>query len=178
MSAALGLSADQMKQMVNHAKTYHDLLQEILARAPGLVDRLSEADQREMSLSATLDLYKQRWEALIAGPLFERFIGWLQQILKWTEDHNDEVESVGKAWGKVVDLGAQFVQNFVEGNWDELKSSFAEILKLVTGVGIWMVGLVNSVMTLINLAKVGGEMYDKVHSGSGINWSESPTARG
>ena len=40
LAAALGLSKQQLAGIVDHAKKYHDLYQEILALAPGIADRL------------------------------------------------------------------------------------------------------------------------------------------
>lgn len=127
LATALGLSTEQLKQMVDHAKTHKDLLEEIIAAAPGLTERLSEADQRQVSLSAALEDYKQRWEALVAGPLFERFIEWMQEGLRYLNEHDTQLRQIGVSLGIMVDKAAQVVESFAKSDLSGMKQTMQEL---------------------------------------------------
>src|SRR5262249_7363318 len=132
LAAAFGVSAQQLNEMSKHARTSHDLLDEIIVHAPGLTERLGEANSRAVSLQAALDLYKQRWEALIAGPLFDRFTQFLKDALDWLDKHDDEVQAVGRAWGQVVDLFGKLLTDFGSLRKDDLKAFFQFLASALT----------------------------------------------
>ena len=152
LAASLGLSKDQLAQMVAHAQKYHDLYQEILAFAPGIADRISDANDRQSSLVATLELYKERWEALIAGPLFQEFTKILQDILAWVDKNGEKLNDIGINLGLALGNAAQKAEQFLSGNWKGLSSdlvtvaaTFGLIAVAIADIGNHLVAIWNQV---------------------------------
>jgi hypothetical protein len=158
LAAALGLSKEQLNGMVEHAKKYHDLYQEILAFSPGITERLGEANSRQVALVATLDLYKERWEALIAGPLFERFTKILQDVLGWLDKHEDQMRAIGVQLGLMIDGAAEFVQKFVSNNWEGIVDTFKILAKFAAEIGAQFAFLLQTVLTIAEVkSKLDGD---------------------
>jgi hypothetical protein len=158
LAAALGLSNEQLAQIVVHAKQYHDLSQQLELHATGLRERLSEADLRQRDLLDTLDLYKKRWEGLISGPLFDRFTHWLQDILKYLDAHDGELQAIGKAWGKILDQVGEVAEKFVRNDWDGIKETFSSLAKLASAFAISIAKAANDIFSIMALRGVNKQV--------------------
>ena len=156
LAAALGLSKDQLAGMVQHAQKYHDLYQEILAYAPGIVERLGQANDRQSSLVATLELYRDRWDALIAGPLFDKFTKILQEILGYLDAHQVQINAIAMSLGDMVGKGADFVEKFLKADWRGLVDTFKDLAKIVVTIGAALGAFVSDATTLVELVKNAG----------------------
>lgn len=152
IAAALGISNTQLKQMVDHAKEYHDLGEQIELHALGLSNRLSEADNRQKDLMLTLELYVKRFEALFVSPLFERVTKWMQDILKYLGDHDAVLQGIGAKWGALLDRVGQFGETFLKANWEGLVVGLKSVLSVVGDLAFGLVAIVNSVSRLAELA--------------------------
>ncbi len=151
LAIALGLSKDQMSQLVVHAQKYHDLYQELLVLAPGITDRIADANERQTTLVETLDLYKERFEALVAGPIFARFIDLLKQAVKYTDDNQEKFEAIGVALGKVVDLAAQFIEEFAKANFATAVGAFQGMALFALSVATSIADIVNGLTAVVRL---------------------------
>jgi phage host-nuclease inhibitor protein Gam len=110
----MGLTQAQAKQIVQHAKEHHDLLPQIESRAKGVLDRVATADDRYKDLSEQVELIKNRWEGLVAGPVFTRMIQFLKDIKTWLDTHKDLVDKLGLALGNVVKHAVDLVDQLLQ----------------------------------------------------------------
>lgn len=152
LATALGLSRKEMQEMVVHASKYHDLLQQIVQKAPGITDRIADANDRQSALISTLELYGKRWAALVADPLFKEFTNILKEILEWVNKNGDKLTAVGQDLGKMMADLLVNVKDLVKTNWDNLVTSFQSIAKFAVTIGATMSQMVLDAVSLIALA--------------------------
>jgi hypothetical protein len=157
LAAALGLSKDQLKEMVAHAQKYHDLYDEILARSPGIAQRIGEANDKQVTLLATLELYKDRWEGLIAGPLFDKLTSILQSVLAWVDKNGDALQNIGVNLGKALGNAADSAQRFLTGNWDGLKNDLLIIGSTFLLIGTAIASIANTTISMMAEAAAFGD---------------------
>jgi hypothetical protein len=158
----LGVSAAKWQEILTHAKQYHDLNDEIIANAPGLTERLKESGDNQQSLLSTLELYKARWEGLVAGPIFTQFTNILKQILDYLDKHSADLTSMGEQLGEMVKQGADFVKIFLTANWDGLVNVFKDLAKL-------LVGMVGTVQFITSGAIAAGQVIESANQNRDYN---------
>lgn len=164
LATALGLSKEQLAEMVRHAQKYHDLYDEILAKSPGIADKIADANGRFAPLLANLKLLGDRFDGLIAKPLFDRVTKLLQQITDWIDKHEGAITKLGTALGILVDQAAKLSENFLKANWGELVATFKVLAYTALTVGAMMTSMVQQALDLVNLAK---EAKNLVAGGAG-----------
>lgn len=164
----LGISADKLKEIVAHAKEYHDLNDEIIANSPGLVERLKEAGDNQASLVATLELYKARWEGLIAGPLFDQFTVILKQILDYLDQHKAQLSAMAVQLGDMIAQATKFVGVFINQNWDGLVTIFKTIAKIVESIGFDLAKDMADVAEIAELASSVKNTVTQAHNKASI----------
>lgn len=109
LPAAFGLSAEQLNHMAEGARTTHDLLQQIIASAPGLVDRFGSADDRFGALVEKLQLFAQILEGTAATPLFNVLIAGMRSLDELLETNKGNIEAVAGSLGAMLgDVAKQF----------------------------------------------------------------------
>jgi hypothetical protein len=152
LAASLGLSNQQLREMVEQAKQYHDLYQRLIVQAPGLVQRLAEANDRQVALKAALELYIKRWEGLIAQPLFDRFTKLLKQGIDFLDKHNDQIQAVGKIWGQLLDTVAEAISRLIKADWNAVLTAFRVMAGLATVMAVQIARVVDSFASWFRLA--------------------------
>jgi hypothetical protein len=109
LPAALGISAEKLNEMAKAAATTHDLLQRIQDAAPGLADRIGNANERFSSLLDTAERFWERLEGEIAKPTFDLLTEKLKELLKWLDDNKESIQQFANALGSgIATLISQF----------------------------------------------------------------------
>jgi hypothetical protein len=156
LPAALGISADKLNEMAKGAATTHDLLQQIEAQAPGLANRIGNANDRFLSLVDSVKLFGERLEGVVAKPLFDILTEKLQALLKYLDDNKDRITqfatSLGTALALLVSEIGTAAQALDGGFGTVLKNIIYNVTTLVEGLG--HVG--NSIGRIVSFVKNGG----------------------
>lgn len=162
LPAAFGLSANQLNQMALHARTAHDLLDQIVAAAPGIADRIASAADRQAALTESLNLYKERLEGILAGDTFNAYTDFLKSTLKFLNDHKDEVDAIAAAWGFAAGTAVKDFFGLFQGEGELALTVLKAITKILLLLSEGFHDIASDTKVLISTFQILGETVSKL----------------
>ncbi len=166
LGAALGLSNTQLQEMSKHARTTHDLFNEIVTHASGLTDRLAEANTRAGALQDTFELMAHRLEGSLAEPLFNVFVGTMQKVIAWLQMHDGELTDFATRLGVAVGRVARDLSNaFKADNFNSAKTALdafvtsMQVLGVVAAEVMWTFRYIG---TELDKMQTSGKFWEKL----------------
>ncbi len=142
----LNMNAEKAREMVVSAREHHDLLQQLAPAFAPYKAVLDDAGSRYVALNAELEKNKEEIGSLIVKPVWDAWIGVLQQAVGLFEQNKNQIEAASKLVGdligntaKLVTQAEQFlakwsaVKAVAKYIYDEFVSSVAVIDVLVVG---------------------------------------------
>jgi hypothetical protein len=144
----LGLNADQLKKMVEQAKLHNDLWEQLAGnpKLQGFLNVQEQANLRMAALNEALENAKNRTFALLAGPMWERWIGLLQQAKDFYETHKNQIQAIAGGIGALVVSIFDFV-----GALFQIIGVQPGITDGFKAVGVILIALVESANFLLNI---------------------------
>jgi hypothetical protein len=150
----LGMNNEEMKKFVEHAKENGTLLADLEPKLRPFLSVQQDANLRMSAMNQLLENAKNRAFALVAEPVWSRWIGFLEKAKTLYEEHKNEIDAmlslVGELLGHLLDLAITVLPAMLA----IFKYIANEVVEVLAGLDLWTIGLNGALQVLKLIADI------------------------
>jgi hypothetical protein len=150
LGKVLGMNNEEMKKFVEHAREHGTLLADLEPKLRPFLSVQQDANLRMSAMNQLLENAKNRAFALVAEPVWSRWIGFLEKAKSLYEEHKNEIDAmlsmVGELLGHLLDLAVTVLPAILA----IFKFIATEVVEILAGLDLWTIGL-NGALEILKL---------------------------
>lgn len=147
----LGLTQEQWLAIRASASKHHDLLAQLSPLMQNYVSVAEAAGGRTKNLEDALRLAYERAASLVAGPMWESYLGFLKEAVGFFHSQSNEVNATASGVGNLISAVGRLVvalATFGQGA-PSIEKGFHGILDVVSSVTEAIIGMTNATTLMV-----------------------------